>query len=434
MVIFKFKLNCLINHLITLNHFLKNRELLILCTIYILFSFVFFFLQRECSFNDGFEWDGVYYKKITEDFAESKLPSTYEPFVYRIGIPFIVSQLPFEIKDSWLFLAAIFSFSSFVILHYLIKSFVEDSKTRIFLMILYLINFRSPIKAIWYAPASLDHFDKLFLFSGLLVLSYISKLGWNFWRTFLLVIIVFFGVLCREIVAVIAIAGLFAKSPVRFDSKAIKINWPPINAYTPIIAFIISFFLIKEVVHPIKDSTFPGFLSTSVFWLFKKSLPELFLTVFISFSPALILIFLNFEKTKNYLIEHQYLAVYLFFFLAFGYIGGSASHRLFYWGIPAVLILIGISIENIFTFISERPVFIGFLFFFILLSQRVFWTIPDYPGGLASPIVFLTPLTSNANVLDIIGMGSLKIKFLSFITYLIVLFFLIWLFYREEKK
>ena len=411
-------------------------DIVIATVAYSLLSVFFYFNQKECSFNNGLEWDGVYYAEATEDFAKKERPNTIAPFGYRIGIPFIASLMPQKTKLAWLLLGVIFSAITFILLYFLLTLYLKDKWARFALLMFYIINFRSPVRAIWYAPVSTDYFDKFFLILGLIFLFYIKSEGWTKARSLSFTILIYLGVLCREIVGVLAVASIFATNPIKFDSEKRNFYFSqiPILSLFPVLGFFLAFLTTKLLVDPIPNPQFQGFAQTSIYWIFTKSFPDYLLAILIAFSPAILNIIITWKKQTKFLFEFQHLSIYTFLFLLLGYFGGSATHRLIYWAIPAVLIMLGKSFEEVAIYSKRNRLFYTFLVLFILLSQRVFWLIPDYPNHNSTNLVFLTPLTNNINLLDLIGMGSLKVRFLSLVSYLFAIFFLFYIYLKKSDN
>ena len=92
-----------------------------------------------------------------------------------------------------------------------------------------------------------------------------------------------------------------------------------------------------------------SYIWTAISWLYLKTLPEFVLGILIAYGPLILLVPFFYGKYKSLLRERQELWVLLIVSLLLGLIGGSDTERiLFMTGFPVVLILIGISIWQIF--------------------------------------------------------------------------------------
>ncbi len=392
-------------------------DIILAVGVLVLASLFFARYQEQMTYNNGLEWDGQYYAKITRDLADGQRPETAPPFVYRIGVPFVASLLGSDVIQSWRIIGILATVLTLVLLYILLTLHVEQQWVRFVLLLFFLLNFKSAVRGVWSAPVETDYFDKLFLILGLIVLHRIRKGGWTLPHALLLTVITFAGFLCREIVGALAVTALFAGNPIGCEARRFRVRFPPVMAILPLLGATAAFVLIKMIVTPLPGG---GFARTAIGWLYNKSLPDYLLAWFIAFSPALILPLYDWRNTLKYLLANQYIVVYLTIFAILGWIGGSATYRLLYWAMPAVLILVGLALQNMTELLNRNWLFIFLCSVSILISQRVFWLHPDYPGGESRPWVFMTPLCSAPNLLDTIGMGELRVRFLATASYIAV--------------
>jgi len=284
--------------------------------------------------------------------------------------------------------------------------------------LLFLLPFHAYIRRIWYNPLSTDFWDKPFLIGGLFIIDRIRTQGWRVPQTAFLSLMTFAGVFFREVIIVLPFVALFVGNPVEFDTNRLRVrrvSLPPILSILPILAGAAGLLLIKFTVAPLQSGFF---LQTAAKWLYAKPLPDYLLGWFIAFSPILILPLYDWRRSIKYLLGRQHLLAYLVVFSLLGWIGGSATYRLLDWTMPVVFVLIGLAIENNSALLKQNKLFTSIGIVSYVISQRVFWLIPDYPGGKSSLWIFLTPLTKNAAYLDIIGMSSRQVNAIEFATYI----------------
>jgi hypothetical protein len=401
---------------------LRRTDLLVASIIFLLLNLLFSRFQPQITYNNGLEWDGVYYAKITQDFANGLRPQTDLPAVNRIGVPFLASLLDGDVVTSWRFLNFIANIFIFILLYAFLSLHFRQQWLRLILILAFLLPFHSLVRRVWWAPVSTDHWDKVFLIAGLIIMDRLKAHGWRVSSTIILSIVTFIGVFFREVVIVLPFAALFVHNPVNFDSERLRahsITLPPALSVAPILSGILGLLLVKTIVI-VAPSQNPVFLRYMVDWLWNKSLPDYVLAWFIAFGPILILPIYDWKNSIRYLIDHQYLLVYLVAVSVLGWTGGSATYRYLLWAQPVVFVLVGLAVlRNIPSFRQNWP-FVLLLCITYMISQRVFWTLPDFPGGESSPLVFLTPLTSNPAVPDIIGLGSRRVNALSLASYLLL--------------
>ncbi len=398
----------------------RHRDIILAFVVFLLVSAICERHHRQIAHEKYFQWDGQYYAKMTADFQSGARPVSEAPFVYRIGVPFIASLLGREIVQSWRFLGILANVATICLLYKLLVLHLKEQWTRLILLLFFIANFKSATLGVWYAPMETDYFDKLFLVLGLIVLHDIRRRGWTLARAIFLTVVTFVGVFCREIIGVLAVSALFAHNPLVYDTEdsPIRLSAPPVIAWLPLLGTAVSFALVHSMVVPQGDYEF---LETAIAWMYSKPLPDYILAWFIAFSPALVLPVYDWRHTLKYLFANQYLAVYVVAFAALGYVGGCATFRLLYWAVPAVLILVGVSLEHMADLLKRNRLFVILCSALVLVSQRVFWITPGHCGGEDRPWVFMTPLCGNpSNPLDVLGMGSLRVRILATASYVLV--------------
>lgn len=404
---------------------LRRIDLLVAIVLFILLNLLFSTFQKPITYNDGLGWDGVYYAKITQDFRNGLPPQTVQPFVNRIGVPLLGSLLNFDIIASWRFLNIIANFFLIILLHFFLSLFFRQQWLRFILILFFLLPFHSYVRVNFFNPVSTDSWCMIFLILGIIVIHRLRTHGWRATSVFLLSLITFIGVFFREVVVVLPFVALFVHNPVKINSekhRRLCIILPPASAVLPILSAILALILVKILVVPSTNTTLLG---TAVSCLYGKSFPDYILSWFIAFGPILIFPIIELRKSIKFLLDNQYLMVYLISFSILGWIGGSATYRILKWGLPVVFILVGLTLQRNMSVLRRNYPFAFVFFLSYLVSQRVFWVLPDYPGGEFSLLVFLTPLTGNPPLLDIIGMGSGIVNMLSLATYLLWSTFLV---------
>lgn len=111
------------------------------------------------------------------------------------------------------------------------------------------------------------------------------------------------------------------------------------------------------------------------------------------YGPLFFLCLYFWRQLANFLWEHQYFLVYLLITAILAFIGGGDVERFLFAASPVVLVLIGLVIQKNKTVLKWLPLAI-LLIITQAIAERVFWTLPDYPNDLFSPIPFLTAMTS----------------------------------------
>lgn len=397
----------------------KYIDLILLIVLFVVLNIYHYFNQEIISLNNGLGWDGIHYADLTEDFLKNQELNTEMPFTYRIGIPFLASLINEDIIFSWRLLGICANFISLLVLWYFLKFFISRYIIRILLFILFLFPFHSYIVLPYYHPVQLDSFDFLIIISSLLLIQMYKVYRKNF-LIYILSLFMFAGVFIREFVVVIGFCFLFLNNPLKLvkGSKLIfYIKLPEKQFILPLLSGFLGIILIKNIVVRPNDHFF---LEVAVAWFMTKTIPDYLVAVFIAYSPAVFLIIYFWREFLNFLKSNQTFLIYLLCVLIVSFIGGSATYRLLKWGSPLILVCIGIILEKNINFFLENKMFSAVLILSIIVSQRFLIPIPDYPGGVKTYFVFLTPLIKNADILDLIGMGNKYVKFLILISHIAV--------------
>jgi hypothetical protein len=169
-----------------------------------------------------------------------------------------------------------------------------------------------------------------------------------------------------------------------------------------------------------------SFIREAIKWAYEKPLLTYLHAWFIAYGPIIVLPVYNWRRSLRVLATNQYMLICLFGFAVLGWIGGADTERYLFWGAPVVYLLIGQSIEDLAPLLKSRPLQVT-LIFGQLISSRVFWTTPDFPNRYATPLPFLTPLTSELQFTDMWSyFGSRLINLVSFCQYVLLGASLLW--------
>jgi len=377
-------------------------------------------LQKPISYNNGKGWDGVFYAKMTEDFQAGQKPNTEQPFVYRVGLPFLASLFSGNQLRSYIILGIVANFLSFMLFWIWIRMYVDSAWMRFMAILLFICPFHSMTRRVWFVPIHTDYWDKVFLILGLILIKKAQEKQDRLKEIIILSIVTFIGVFFREIVIVVACAFLFIKNPPSVDKekpRRIKVILPRFRIFIPLIFGILGLLLTRILVEP-QGSAF--FTKTAFRWLSRKSPLDYIYAWFIAFGPIVVLPLYDWKNMKGFLMENQPLLIYLMGFAILGWIGGAATYRLLHWATPVVLLLFCISFRNHRELILRNWAFMTILIASLVISQRFFWLWPDYPGGNSHFIMLFTPLSTNPPILDIIGLGSRRVRAIGFVQYILL--------------
>jgi hypothetical protein len=152
----------------------------------------------------------------------------------------------------------------------------------------------------------------------------------------------------------------------------------------------------------------------------------------VAYGPILVLLLYNWRKTASFLAASQFMLVYLIGISVLAWIGGTDTIKFLYWAMPVVYLLIGIALEDRKNLLTLPLIVV--LAVSQLLSERIFWTIPDYPSQYSSYLTLLTVIGSKIQYLDLSpSHGSRDIQVISFIQYLALSSLILCWLWRREK-
>jgi len=416
-------------------------ELAIILFLFVLINMFSQALQQPISFNNGQGGDGVAYFKVAEQFANHRLPNAGAPFVYRIGTPLLVSLF---FKSDLLLGFKIVNITANLLTTLLfifwLRLYLNNLKTRVLLSTLFLVMWHGPVRYVYYYPAYSDPWFFVVLLTGLIGIQK-TQVSPTVVRICVLGLVALVGVTFREASLVIPIAFLFSTNPV-IQSGGISYALATFQVKRVIKSIPLIFFLplglgilgILIIFLTASQTNSYSFIHMAVYWAYGKPLLTYLHAWFIAFGPIIVIPIYNWRRMVRFMARNQFMLVYLLVFAVLGWIGGTDTDRILFWAMPVVYILIGQSIEDNAVLLKSLPLLI-ILCVGQLISERVIWTTPDYPGKFPSPLPILTIPSNRCQYLDLLSFhGSRKIHVVSFFEYLSLgMLLLWWLNYRAKK-
>lgn len=341
-------------------------------------------VQPEISYNDGLGWDGVNYHQMAEQIVKDEQISTKAPFVYRIGVPYLVAKIyPENIKSGFLYLNWLFTILNSILLALLLARFIKRKWVIYLLVFFYITQWHGFLRFGSFYPVQVDPLAISLILTSLLV---ILKKGITFFDIIVLSIITFLGTFVREILVIpslliMAKAYFYSKSSKTFEVATFITN-------VPFILFMGIYISIRLSVEPTSSHKF---YNAAADMLYTKSLFRFFHSWIVAYGAILILPALFYKQTWTYLKQHKIMETYLAIIIVFSYIGGADTGRIAYWGFPVVFILAGKILDEI-DMSRANMNFLYALLIIQIIAQRMFNIIPDYPSKCEGTTVLLTPI------------------------------------------
>ena len=367
-------------------------------------------VQPEISYNDGLGWDGVNYHQMATQIANDEQISTKAPFVYRIGVPYLVAKLyPDNIKSGFLYLNWIFTILNSILLALLLSRFINRKWVIYLLVFFYITQWHGFLRFGSFYPVQVDPLAITLILSSFLVL---LKKGISIIDIIFISLITIRGGFVREILVIppfllIMKAFYYSRSNVGFESNSSESanSFIPKNSliqkaieelvklkkyliFVPLLIFISTYFAIRTYVEPTNSHKF---YNAAADMLYTKSLFRFIHSWIVAYGAILILPTLFYKQTWAYLKQHKIMATYLAIIIVFSYVGGADTERIAYWGFPVVFILAGRVLDEI-ELSKPNLNFLYALLIIQIIAQRIFNIIPDYPSNCEGTTVLLTPI------------------------------------------
>ena len=318
--------------------------------------------------------DGDEYFAFTEQLASGTTIRAEAPYIYRVGLPWLVAHLyPQDIAFGFWLLNTVAAFAGVLLLVLWLRGFAISRGLSILMAVLYMVQWVGPTRFVPYYPTYVDPPFIAFAFLGLILIHKIwMQFSWT--KAALLVVASFIGSLFRETMIFIPLSFLFVT--VRLSrSDAPRARVPMLARALPLVASIGSVILCHT--QPAQPRRTISMIDNAVYLFERKPLWTLPLAVFITFGPIVTLAVYEWRKGKSLLSQHVYLLVYVLGCALTGYVGGHETERYFLWAAPLVYLLVARAIaSNRESLLHSAWVFMA-LVCAQALSARIFWGIPD---------------------------------------------------------
>ncbi len=386
--------------------------------------------QERITLHQGRGSDGAAYFGVAAQLSIPVRPEARAPFVYRLGTPLLVSWLPGPVRlGQFEAVNLAGGLLATGLLVFWLRHSILDWKVRFALVVLFVTQWHGPIRYAHYYPATVEPWGHVFLLAGLLCLNRMRAQ-----RTFAtvagLTLVCAVGVVFREAVLLVALAALLLGNPIRAWDRG---NGPRLRAVDAIAALAAGAVLVA--VHTVAIATNEYAFSSQVLRLIETNASWRYLLAwFVAFGPILVTLLYGWRSLGRYLIRRQELLAFLLGVGMLAYIGGSDTERFLYWSAPVIYLLVGMSVERL------RPLAATAWWALLVasqtISQRWFWTVPDFPGDeRSSGFVLLTPWSSDVPYRDVLAFASRDVAVESLAQYgLLTVGLLAWLWVRERRS
>lgn len=415
-------------------------ELVICFGIFVLVSLMSDHFQKPMTFHNDFMWDYAHYYRTAEQFARGEPIVGDAPICFRLGNPFLAARIsPNDLLRGFKLVNCAANVLLLALFMVWLRLNLKDWRIRTVLVLLLLTQWHGPFRFFYWYPTASDNTLHCFILLGLICLHFVPAKPRLAVAAMTLVVLA--GVLFREIVLLLPVALLFADNSIQFNGLWGKatcfrcrdiVRFPRLIFWVPFIVGVIGFACVRQAVHQENAYKF-GLIAVK--WLYDKPWPTYFHGALIAFGPVLALLVYDGRQAWAFLKANQPLLVFTAGMCFMAYVGGSDTERIFYWSMPVIYLLIGRAIEENWDLLGSKLLLLV-LVAGQLISQRVFWILPDYPNEYLTGIPLLAPISNHFQYLDLYSLhGKRNVEVISLAEYVILLGGLVcWLAYREKNR
>jgi len=413
-------------------------ELLIILVAFLLVNAASQAFQMPVSLNGGRGWDGVEYYSMAEQLAEGKLPAAAAPYVYRVGTPFLASLFfKNDLLLGFKVINIVGNLITVILLTLWLRLYLPDWRIRAFLVCIFMAQWHGPVRCVYWHPVYTEPWSLAFLLMGLLGIQQAATKP-EFGKVGCLAFISFLGVAFREVCLIMPIALLFATNPVRAAAPLAESDQPTVSQmirrvptafFFPLAIALLSWFAVLYLVTPTSNYSY---IKRAVSWGYNQSLALYVHSWFVAYGPIVVLLLYNWRRTGSFLWTNQFMLVYLIGIAVLAWISGTDTVKFLFWAMPVFYLLVGRAIEDNKELLTLPLIVV--LVLSQLISERVFWPIPDYPNEYSGGLILFTLIGSKIQYLDLLpSHGSRGIQIFSFLQYLAFSTLILAWFYRRHR-
>lgn len=354
-----------------------------LLLVFTLFAGVNVFLsdtQERIQQNDGRAVDGQWYYQVAEQIAAGEDIASKGPFVYRVGTPYLASQLsPDNLLQGFLYANLIANVLTTLFIYLFFRQFLK-ARTSILLMLLLFTHWASTIRFVWYNHVYTDPWTVTFISAGLLVLALMHKKVLNTGGYVLLALLSAIGVYFREIILLVPLSAALLHNPIQYfwpmKKAVMTFEWGNVRFlyWIPmLVVSVLSFLSLKLLV---ENTTGYSFLTAILRWFYDKSIAEYLLGWSIVYGAVFALLVWFWKDVWNFFKEHQYLLGAFSIIAVLAFVGGSDNERFAFWAAPIVYVLFGVIVEKYWSTL-KIPYILACILAIQAYCHRLFWSIPQ---------------------------------------------------------
>jgi hypothetical protein len=314
-------------------------------------------------------WDARQYYLIASQLAAGETPAAEAPYVYRLGVPWIVAQFwPDNPPRGFFVLNVICGLLTAPLLAWWLRTGVRHFGVRLAVVALFAIAWHGPIR---YVHFNNGYVDPPFMVAVLLALALLHALRTEprRWTLAAFIALTVVGTLIRETMILLPISALLMGTKGKAAIAALRVEWQqlvPIAAAAAAITF-------THVV--VEADTARSFVAAALQWI-RKPPTAYVLAWFTAYGPVLAVLLYDGKRVVEDLRANLDLLCFLGLCAVLAFMGGSDTERFVFWAMPVVYLLIGRVFER-HLHVFKSVTIVATLAVVQAISARIFWPIPD---------------------------------------------------------
>jgi hypothetical protein len=357
--------------------------------------------QKPVSRNNGLGWDGSRYHHMYQQAKAGQRFAEDKPFVYRVAAPWLASRLGLQeartafhaVNLTGVLLTGCLLFAIMTVLG-------ARPGISLFLTATFFLQWHAPLRQQFYDSFGVDApsqpFTCLIFLLSLAMRRSPARIAWLSLATFA-------GVFFRESVLFAAFAVWLVEAVAAARSGA---GWGPgllrdmlrdrsvrLHAI-PLFAGILGI----AITHRLGEGSGPySFVLTIVYYLYHKPMMVLIHAFYNGYGTALIPVLVFWRRAWEWIRIRPLLGIYPLITFGLGWTAGGDTTRINYWGCLALLPLMAVVLSEL----KLATFGIGVFLVLELITTRLFFSIPDFPGTEAWHVPLLTGWGTDLSVMDL---------------------------------
>jgi hypothetical protein len=321
-------------------------------------------------------WDAGQYYAMARQFAVRNRPFAESPYVFRIGMPWLVAKKwPSDPQRGFFVLNLLSAVAIGVLLTIWLRAWSIGGWTPALMVALAAAEWHGPARYIFYNPGYVDPPFIALMLAGLLVIKSIAD-SYSVGKIVLLTLLSAAGALVRETMALVPICFLFVNGPIGalFRDGRARRSVPAWALMAPLVACL-AVVAFTHVLVSVDATERSSMLQAAVQWL-QKAPDAYVMGWFTAFGPVVAIVAFDWRRALRFLSDEEWLAAFLAGCVVIAFIGGSDTERFAFWSLPVVYLLLARAIRQHASTLRSLSLIVTFAIA-QAVSARVFWGIPD---------------------------------------------------------